>query len=222
MPPKKVKLMKTQPKTVEEWLEAKVKYPQSYPISPEGLLISPPSKSGDTELQIPLHPRRMADNAYIQEQFVNRQAEIKEAEEQFTASRRNLYTVVEAYEKGLASAGDVVLANQQVKDAEAFVIEKATAPRFVDNVVPIPEVRQVLMENQYMTNKMADPVYNLRRSTFPWTHFYKLPEPEPVAAPAPEEQPQQQSLKPELTEEQKKARTGAIIAARKRKIMLPK
>jgi hypothetical protein len=214
--------MKKQPKTVEEWLEAKVKYPQSYPISPEGLLISPPSKSGDTEQQIPLNPRRMADKAYIQEQFAKRGEEIKEAEEQFTASKRNLYTVVEAYEKGLASAGDVVLANQQVKDAEAFVIEKATAPRFVDTVAPVPEVRQILMENQYLTNKMADPVYILRRATFPWTNFYKIPEPEPIASPPPEEQPQQKSPKPELTEEQKKARTGAIIAARKRKIMLPK
>lgn len=221
MPPKKIKLMKVQPKTVDEWLEAKVKYPSSYPISPEGLLISPPSKSGDTEQQIPLNPRRLAEPMYIKEQFEKRKEEVKQAEEQFTEARRNLYSVVEAFEKGLASAGDVVLANQQVKDAEAFVIEKATSPRFAYSMKHSPEVRQILMGNRYATNKIPDPVYILERATFPWTNFYKVYEPE-VARPS--EEPSlsaEPSVPKELTEEQKKAKTGAIIAARKRRVLPP-
>jgi hypothetical protein len=223
---KKSKFATRQPKTIDEWLEAKVKFPNSYGVSPEGMLIAPPSKPGDIEKTFVLEPRLPAPKDHIIAEFEKRSAEIKTAEEQFTEARRTLQRTIEAYRQGLVTAAEVVIANQQVKEAEAFLIEKAVSPRSIIVVEPTPEIRQVLLDDQYAVNKFADPVYCLKRGTFPWTNFYSIPTFEAPVKEEAKEQEEEQEEDKALTEaaeaaaKANAARRGAIIAAKtaKRKI----
>ena len=169
---KRIKIANKQPKNVDEWLDAKVKFPSSYGVSPEGMLIAPPSKPGDIEKIFVLEPRLPASKNHISGEFEKRLQDIKTAEEQFTEARRSLQRTVEAYRQGLTTAADVVIANQQTKEAEAFLIERATSPRSIVIAEPTPEIRSILLENQYLNNKFAEPVYCLKRNSFPWTYFY--------------------------------------------------
>jgi len=219
---KKSKFATRQPKTIDDWLAAKVKFPNSYGVSPEGMLIAPPSKPGDIEKTFVLEPRLPAPKDHIIAEFEKRSAEIKTAEEQFTEARRTLQRTIEAYRQGLVTAAEVVIANQQVKEAEAFLIEKAVSPRSIIVVEPTPEIRQVLLDDQYAVNKFADPVYCLKRGTFPWTNFYSIPT---FEAPVKEEAKEQEEDKAlteaaEAAAKANAARRGAIIAAKtaKRKI----
>jgi hypothetical protein len=226
---KKSKFATRQPKTIDDWLAAKVKFPNSYGVSPEGMLIAPPSKPGDIEKTFVLEPRLPAPKDHIIAEFEKRSAEIKTAEEQFTEARRTLQRTIEAYRQGLVTAAEVVISNQQVKEAEAFVIEKAVSPRSIIVVEPTPEIRQVLLEDQYAVNKFADPVYCLKRGTFPWTNFYSIPT---FEAPVKEEDQGQDQVEALLEQDKSlaeaaaaaakadNARRGAIIAAKtaKRKI----
>lgn len=169
---KRSKITAKQPTTISEWLDAKVKFPHSYGVSPEGMLIAPPSKPGEIEKIFVLEPRLPASKNHIIGQFEKRLEDIKTAQEQFTEARRSLQRTVEAYRQGLTTAAEVVIANQQVKEAEAFLIEGTVSPRSIVIAEPNPEVRQILLENQYNVNKFSEPVYCLKRNTFPWTYFY--------------------------------------------------
>ncbi len=210
-------LMKKQPTTVDEWIEAKKKFPKSYTVSPEGTLLAPPSVAGETERQISLTPRILASMASVQAAFAKRKEDVQAAEVAATAARRALHSVVDAYKRGEASAGDVVIANEEAKVAEAAVIQLAVAPREADVVIPDPEIRQLLLDNPYLVNKVADDVFQVRRATFPWTLFYepaakqeeKVAQPVPSAAAATVE-----------SDAAAKAMQGAIIAARKKKRVL--
>ncbi len=214
-------LMKKQPTTVDEWIEAKKKFPKTYTVSPEGTLLAPPSVAGETERQISLTPRILASIETIQAAFAKRKEEVQAAEVAATAARRALHSVVDAYKRGEASAGDVVIANEEAKVAEAAVIQIAVAPREASEVVPDPEIRQLLLDNPYLVNKVADDVFQVRRATFPWTLFYeavaKQEEPQPVETAAPAAPSAAAAVEPDATA---KAMQGAIIAARKKKRVL--
>ena len=216
---KKTKIATKQPKNVDEWLDAKVKFPSSYGVSPEGMLIAPPSKPGDIEKIFVLEPRLPASKNHISDQFEKRLEDIKTAEEQFTEARRSLQRTVEAYRQGLTTAAEVVIANQQTKEAEAFLIERATSPRSIVIAEPTPEIRSILLENQYLNNKFADPVYCLKRNSFPWTYFYTNIAEEDVKTEAvPIAPPTQEASNKDVAASN--AKRGAIIAAKtaKRKI----
>jgi len=221
---KKRQIASKQPKTIDEWLDAKVKYPATYNVTPEGMLISPPSKSGESEIIIPLESRVFATAKLINEEFEKRAEQIKEAEEQFTEARRNLQRITEAYRQGAVSASDVVIANQQVKEAETFLVDKAVSPRSIVTVEPSPVVRDILLDNRYLVNKMADPVYIVKRATFPWTYFYANQQDliEEVEVEEVEEQEQESSNTNRSAEE--RARIAAIIrarAAKKKRVVFP-
>jgi hypothetical protein len=215
---KKSKYTTKQPKTIPEWLAAKVKYPFSYGVTPEGMLVAPPSKPGDIEKVFVLEPRVFAPKEHIASEFEKRGEEIRLAEEQFTEARRNLQRVVQAYRQGLTTTAEVVIANQQTKEAEAFLIEKAVAPRSIVTVEPTPEIREILLNNQYIKNKFPDTVYCLKRATFPWTNFYINPKDIVVAEGAAE--PLEPAVPTETVPSVTAAKRGAIIAAKtaKRKI----
>ena len=221
---KKKQGMKNQPVTVNEWLDAKLKYPAIYTVSPNGVLVSPPSKPGESETLIMLEPRVVAPKEYISNEFLKRSEEIKIAEEQFTESRRALHRAVQAYRQGLTTAAEVVIANQQTKEMESYLIEKTVAPRSIITLAdPTPEVRDVILDNPYLKNKMADPVYVVKRNTFPWTNFYSLPISEVVpptvaVVPAVPSEPVADAKTEEQLALEKQQRTGAIIGTRKKKI----
>ena len=219
---RKKQIAPKQPKSVGEWLQAKVKYPGTYKVTPEGMLISPPSKSGDSEIIIPLEPRVFATAKHISNEFEKRSLEIKEAEEQFTEARRNLQRITDAYRQGSTSASDVVIANQQVKEAETFLVEKAINPRTTVTIDPSPTVRDILLENRYLVNKVADPVYIIKRATFPWTYFYAKPE--DLIEVEVEEEEEESSNNSNTNREksaEERARIAAIIRARKKRVVFP-
>ena len=179
------------------------------------MLIAPPSKPGDIEKVFVLEPRLPASKDHISNEFEKRSVEIKNAEEHLTEPRRSLQRTIVAYRQGLTSAAEVVIANQQAKEAEVFLIEKAVSPRSIVVAEPTPEIRQVLLDNVYAVNKFADPVYCLKRETFPWTNFYSNPSQELENKPIPvQETPKIEPVKAN------NAKRGAIIAAKtaKRKI----
>lgn len=214
-------LMKKQPTTVDEWIEAKKKFPKSYTVSPEGTLLAPPSVAGETERQISLTPRILASMESVQAAFAKRKEDVQAAEVAATAARRALHSVVDAYKRGEASAGDVVIANEEAKVAEAAVIQLAVAPREADVVIPDPEIRQLLLDNPYLVNKVADDVFQVRRATFPWTLFYEpaAKQEEKVAEPVAATAPSAAAATVE-SDAAAKAMQGAIIAARKKKRVL--
>ena len=212
---KKSKYVAKQPKTIQEWLAAKIKFPFSYGVTPEGMLVAPPSKPGDIEKVFVLEPRVFAPKEHIASEFEKRSEEIRVAEEQFTEARRNLQRVVQAYRQGLTTTAEVVIANQQTKEAEAFLIEKAVAPRSIETITPTPEIRDILLNNQYIKNKFPDPVYCLKRGAFPWTKFYINPKDIVVAeAPTEPEPAPEPKTEPEPEPEISAAKRGAIIAAK--------
>ena len=222
---RKKQIAPKQPKSVGEWLQAKVKYPGTYKVTPEGMLISPPSKSGDSEIIIPLEPRVFATAKHISNEFEKRSLEIKEAEEQFTEARRNLQRITDAYRQGSTSASDVVIANQQVKEAETFLVEKAINPRTTVTIDPSPTVRDILLENRYLVNKVADPVYIIKRATFPWTYFYAKPEDlievEEVENTNTETETNTNTNRNREKSAEERARIAAIIRARKKRVVFP-
>jgi len=226
----------SQPKNVEEWLNAKILSPSLFKVTPEGMLISPPIESGDIERIIPLESRIPATVKHIEEQFAKRTEEVKVAEENFTEARRSLQRIVDAFRRGMASTGDVVIANQQVKEAEAFLVQKATMNRKVDYVNPQPQVRELFLDNRYIEDMMKDPVFKIYRGNFPWTYYYEFkgefdndliePVQEKTQQNDLEEEMPQQTQEPvqELTQQQiqsQKAKIGAIISAKKKKLILP-
>jgi hypothetical protein len=185
------------------------------------MLISPPSKSGESEIIIPLESRVHATAKLITDEFEKRAEQIKEAEEQFTEARRNLQRTTEAYRQGAVTASDVVIANQQVKEAEMFLVDKAVNPRTLVTVDPSPTVRDILLENRYLVNKMADPVYILKRATFPWTYFYARQE-DLVEEVEEEEESSNTNTNTNRSAEER-ARIAAIIRARtaKKRVVFP-
>ena len=230
---KKRTTVKKQPSTVKEWLEAKLKFPKTYLVSPDGMLISPPSNPGEQEKLIVIEPRLPAPIEFIEGKFKERSDAIKTAEEQFTEARRSLQRTIEAFRKGMMSASDVVIANQQVKEAETVLMEQAVQPRSIITLGdPAPEVRQIRFENPYLKNKVSDPVYVLKRSTFPWTYFYGSREELQGAEEAEESLPQEQEPEeapappaptPEEEAAKNTAKVAAIIRAKtaKKKLVMP-
>jgi hypothetical protein len=233
---KEQKKVFTQPKTVEEWLNAKVLSPSLFKVSPEGMLISPPIESGDIERIIPLESRIPATVKHIEEQFAKRTEEVKLAEENFTEARRSLQRITDAFRKGMASTGDVVIANQQVKEAEAFLLQKAIVNRSINELFPSPEVRDLFLDNRYVTDKIKDMVYKLNRENFPWTYYYEnraefdndlIDQKQAQVQVQEQVQEQDQVQVQEQVQEQdqeqtQKAKVGAIIAAKKKKLVLPR
>jgi len=231
---KKRTTVKKQPSTVKEWLEAKVRFPKTYLVSPDGRLISPPSNPGEQEKLIVIEPRIPAPIEFIEGKFKERSDAIKTAEEQFTEARRSLQRTIEAFRKGMMSASDVVIANQQVKEAETVLMEQAVQPRSIYALGdPTPEVRQIRFENPYLKNKVSDPVYVLQRTTFPWTYFYGSREELQGAEEGKEvsegkedgesESKEGESESKEEDEAKNAARVAAIIRAKtaKRKLVMP-
>jgi hypothetical protein len=71
---------------------------------------------------------------YTAEYFETKRAETKEPAEQFSAARRNLEAMVQAYRADQVSVQDVLAANKQVADAEALLNDKLKMPRTIVNI----------------------------------------------------------------------------------------
>lgn len=217
--PEKVYRVLEQPKTIEEWIEAKKRNPNMFGYTPEGDLILSPVRQGDVEKVLVIPKYVPASTRQIQEFFKNKAQGITEPQEQFAMAKQTLRRIVEAYKNGQATATDVKVANQQTKDAETLLNSKYRYPMYYTMISGMPEYDLTFANyNRVASSKFADPVFEASSTPFPIEAFW-VPASKAVVeeAEAEAEEPiQQQGGQPQ---EKKKLSYGAIAVINKRRFM---
>jgi hypothetical protein len=164
-----------QPRTVNEWLEAKLKYPHTFVTNKDGNLVVPPNTAGSTETILEIKPEVPASASYIQEFFKKRLESLKEPEELYTVAKRNLQQTMSLYKSGQATVSDVLDANQIVQDEERKLITVAKFPREMEEGIK-GIIESTLTLNPYDNRTVAEGVNYVRYATFPWQAFWMQPE----------------------------------------------
>ena len=164
-----------QPRTVNEWLEAKLKKPYDFVTNKDGNLVVPSSVAGTAETILEITPEVPATKEYIQEFFKKRLESLKEPEEMYTAAKRNLQKTMTLYKSGQASISDVIDANQTVHDEECKLITLAKFPREMEHGIK-GIIESTLTLNPYDNRTVAEGVNYVRYTPFPWQAFWMPPE----------------------------------------------
>jgi hypothetical protein len=208
------KAIRTQPRTVDEWLVARAKFPSEFTVNQDGDLVSPAFKDGTASSVIELRPEVPASKEHIQTFFTKRLEGLKEPEEIYTSAKRHLHEVIRSYKAGQATIADVLGANQDVHDAECRISEKAKFPRYSVELTG-SLIESDLTFERYEARPIAERVYSVEYTTFPWNAFWMPPSAaeEQAALPAVQEDAGSEQPQPKrrsaLTPQQR-----AIIAAR--------
>jgi len=164
-----------QPRTVDEWLKAKLKKPYDFVTNKDGNLVVPSSAAGTAETILEIRPEVPATNEYIQEFFKKRLESLKEPEEMYTTAKRNLQAIMTSYKSGQATISDVIDANQTVHDEECKLITLAKFPREMEPGIK-GIIESTLTLNPYDNRTVAEGVNYVRYTTFPWQAFWMSPE----------------------------------------------
>ncbi len=130
----KLKGISRQPESIDDWVSAKRKYPSEFGYTSSGDLYSPALLPNQSSKIITLPTFVPGSTEYTTEYFETKRAETKEPAEQFSAARRNLEAMVQAYRADQVSVQDVLAANKQVADAEALLNDKLKMPRTIVNI----------------------------------------------------------------------------------------
>jgi hypothetical protein len=130
----KLKGVSKQPESIDDWVSAKRKYPSEFGYTSSGDLYSPALLPNQSSKIITLPTFVPGSTDYTTEYFETKRAETKEPAEQFSAARRNLEAMVQAYRADQVSVQDVLAANKQVADAEALLNDKLKMPRTIVNI----------------------------------------------------------------------------------------
>jgi hypothetical protein len=130
----KLKGISRQPESIDDWVSAKRKYPSEFGYTSSGDLYSPALLPNQSSKIITLPKFVPGSTEYTTEYFETKRAEAKEPAEQFSAARRNLEAMVQAYRVDQVSVQDVLAANKQVADAEALLNDKLKMPRTIVNI----------------------------------------------------------------------------------------
>jgi len=209
------KAIRTQPRTVDEWLVAKGKFPSEFTVNQDGDLVSPAIQDGTASSVIELKPEVPASKEHVRTFFTKRLEELKEPEEVYTSAKRHLHEVIQSYRSGQATVSDVISANQDVHDAECRLSEKAKFPRYSVELTG-SLIESDLTFERYESRPIAERVYSVEYTVFPWQAFW-MPQTavyeqvteaqEPTGA---RSQEQEQKKRTPLTPQQR-----AIIAARR-------
>jgi hypothetical protein len=182
---KKTVVLPKQPETVEEWAKARAKYPNLFTFTKDGDLVSAPVQPTDTE-KIIIAPRIVYTKPeQLKEFFQTRIESLKEPEETFAAAKRNLQQMMMVYKAnpGAVSEYDIVLANQQVHDAECILNSLAKGSRSFITERGITGGQ--LTHNWYDRSVIPNEVCIAQYTTFPPEAFYTEAADEPAAAPSP-------------------------------------
>jgi hypothetical protein len=205
-----------QPKTKEEWLEQKLKFPNKYGMTAQGDL-----ESYDGGITIELIPKVPASTEYIKEQFSKKTEESIKAQQAYTEAKRELYQLIQGFNasgKNTTDASVIMNANQKVHDAECVLNSITKSHRSITKLEDI-KTRELHMNKFYDVSKLADPVISGVYTTFDWKLFWMDKSQERIPEQTTEEPPQpttQSGGKREKTPEEK-ARIWAIIRAKKAK-----
>ena len=182
-PPLPLKKVAKQPMTIDEWIKAKALYPSYFTVSPEGDLISPPTR--DSEQQKIIVVPRMTPKSDEQSQtfFKERREALKEPSEQYAAAKRALQQMMIAYKAapGAVSDNDILVANQQVHDAECILNGLINMPRSLDQINDEEDAKYFLKDltlKRSDKDRIIDPVLRYTRTEYPLEAFW-------IEAPAP-------------------------------------
>lgn len=162
-----------QPKTVSEWLDAKIKKPSLFTFTSEGNLRIPPIQSGESEhiLDTPEYESESADN--LKAYFKNRTEKITTIKENYSEARRYLFKIYREYKSGRATVSEYLIANKQVIEAEQLLIMNAIQERSIQTVLPQPLLRDLLPEENKSKRTVPHQVYQLQRTVYSWPLFLK-------------------------------------------------
>lgn len=203
-----------QPTTVDEWMRAKEKLPEMFTLTEDGDLVSPPFGTGQ-ELTIYLPPQTSTTIDEQKESYRNRVAELAEPEEMFAQAKRRLREVVQAYASGQVTAHDVLEANNEVHQAESILNSKMKGKRYIQKKINM--ISRDLTLNVYDTMNNPQPVFIVEYTMFPWQMFWKeAPQGEQEALPIPADAALGGQAGGASAKDAQAARTGAIIAQRRR------
>jgi hypothetical protein len=172
-----LKKIAKQPTTIEEWVKAKGLYPSYFTFTPEGDLISPPTRDSEQQkiIVIPRMTPKSADQ--IQTFFKTRKEALKEPAEQYAAAKRSLQQMMIAYKAapGAISENDILIANQQVHDAECILNGLTSMPRsLIDLNVDTNTVYLVkdLTLKRHETDRIHESILQLVRTEYPLEAFW--------------------------------------------------
>jgi hypothetical protein len=174
-----LKKIAKQPTTIEEWVKAKGLYPSYFQVTPEGDLISPPTRDSEQQ-KIIVVPRMTPKSAeQTQDFFKERREALKEPAEQYAAAKRALQQMMIVYKAspGTVSDNDILIANQQVHDAECILNGLRNMPRslIVLNEEGDPDTIYTLKDltlKRHETDRIWDPILQLKTTEYPLEAFW--------------------------------------------------
>jgi hypothetical protein len=201
-----LKKVAKQPTTIEEWIKAKSFYPSYFIVTPEGDLISPPTR--DSEQQKIIVIPRMTPKSIEQTQtfFKERREALKEPAEQYAAAKRALQQMMIAYKAapGAVSEYDILVANQQVHDAECILTGLTSMPRSMnvlnEGANALYYVKDLTLK-RHDTDRVYDPILHLERTEYPLEAFW-------IEAPIPQLEQEQPTLPAADLEQQQANQTN--------------
>jgi hypothetical protein len=164
-------ILSHQPKTVSEWIEAKKTFPEFFTVNEVGDLKSPPIRTGEIDIEIHVEHEIPASIEHIQAYFNKRREDLKEPEKNYTAAKRHLHEIIDAYRQNKVDVADVLEANQNVHTAECILNNVAKLPRRYLSTEGKYEKKDLTLQH-YDIQTLADPVGEVVYTTFPWKAFW--------------------------------------------------
>jgi hypothetical protein len=173
--PKKLKGISSQPNTVEEWVKARKRYPDLFTYTPEGDLRCAPVRPGDKEKIITLQRYSRATTQQIMDVFDEKETRLIGAQEAYAAAKKKLQDVYAQYKADPENVPeyDVLLANQELHDAECVLNSIAKGERMIvvyETTDGVPQ--KALNFNHYDDRKFAMNVTQTTYSLFPEEAFW--------------------------------------------------
>lgn len=172
-----LKKVAKQPTTIEEWIKAKGYYPSYFTMTPEGDLISPPTRDSEQQKIIVIPRMTPKSDEQIQTFFKERKEALKEPSEQYASAKRALQQMMIAYKAapGAVSDNDILIANQQVHDAECILNGLINMPRTLDQINGDANASYLLKEltlKRSDTDRVHEPILRLNRTEYPVEAFW--------------------------------------------------
>ena len=150
----------------------------------------------------------------IEKFFVEKVESLKELEEDFATKKRELQKAIQQYRNQEISVDDIVVLNENVKEAEQKLNAKAKLPRRIIKVYNLIE-REIYLDKPYEVRKLADPVRQVVYNTFPYQAFWSIPEAVKEEQGVLPTVPEVPVVPVQLSDEEKARKRAAIIASRR-------
>ncbi len=220
-----LKKVAKQPTTIEVWIDAKKLYPSYFTVTADGDLVSPPTRDSEQQKIIIVPRMTRKSDEQIQTYVKERKEALKEPSEQYAAAKRALQQMMIVYKAspGAVSENDILVANQQVHDAECILNGLINMPRVVVDLNEDDAGYQMkdLTLKRSDTDKIYEPIAYLGRTEYPLEAFWieSAAPPLEVAEPAPPaadlEQQAQQANEAAAKRPSKPLSIAAIAAIKK-------